>query len=56
MLASIGETESRLAPIESRKKLVDEVQLKTNVIVNMLEDVAPEHGGARRAQGASWIT
>ena len=29
----------RLAQIESRKKLVDEVQLKTNVIANMLEDV-----------------
>ena len=25
--------------IESRKRLVDEVQLKTNVIANMLEDV-----------------
>ena len=30
---------ARLAQIESRKRLVDEVQLKTNVIVNMLEDV-----------------
>ena len=28
-----------MAVIETRKKLVDEVQLKTNVIVNVLEDV-----------------
>jgi hypothetical protein len=39
LLASIGETEGRVALIESRKRLVEEVQLKTNVIVNMLEDV-----------------
>ena len=38
-LACVGETETRLAQIESRKRLVDEVQLKTNVITNMLEDV-----------------
>ena len=39
VLACVGETETRLAQIESRKKLVDEVQLKTSVITNMLEDV-----------------
>ncbi len=39
MLACVGETESRLAEIEARKKLVDDVQVKTTVITNMLEDV-----------------
>ena len=39
VLSIVGETEIRLAAIESRKKLVDEVQLKANVITNMLEDV-----------------
>ncbi len=39
VLGCVSETESRLAEIESRKKLVDEVQLKTTVITNMLEDV-----------------
>ena len=38
-LKGIGETEERIAVIEARKKLVDEVQLKTNVISNMLADV-----------------
>ncbi|HEX5473024.1 MAG TPA: hypothetical protein VFX12_00060 [Vicinamibacterales bacterium] len=38
-LGCIGETESRLAAIEGRKRLVDEVHLKTSVISNMLEDV-----------------
>jgi len=38
-LACVGETEVRMGQIESRKRLVDEVQLKTNVITNMLEDV-----------------
>ena len=28
-----------MAVLETRKKLVDEVQLKTNVIVNVLQDV-----------------
>src|SRR6185437_2284612 len=32
VLACIGETESRLSHIEGRKKLIDEVQLKTSVI------------------------
>ena len=39
LLACIDQTESRLGEIEARKKLVDEVQLKTTVISNMLEDV-----------------
>ena len=39
VLKGIGETEERIAVIEARKKLVDEVQLKTNVISNMLADV-----------------
>ena len=38
-LKGVGETEERIAVIEARKKLVNEVQLKTNVIVNVLEDV-----------------
>jgi len=38
-LSCIGETEQRMSTIEQRKKLVDEVQLKTHVIVNVLEDV-----------------
>ncbi len=38
-LKSVGKTEERMAVIEGRKKLVDEVQLKTNLIVNVLEDV-----------------
>jgi len=39
LLATIAETETRIAAINGRRKVVDEVQLKTNVIVNMLEDV-----------------
>src|SRR4051812_21208331 len=39
LLATIAETETRIAAIDGRRKVVDEVQLKTNVIVNMLEDV-----------------
>ena len=38
-LKSIDETEARIAFIEARKKIVDEVQLKTNVTSNMLVDV-----------------
>ena len=38
-LKRVGETEERMAVIETRKTLIDEVQLKTNVIVNVLEDV-----------------
>jgi len=39
LLAAIAETETRIAAIDGRRKVVDEVQLKTNAIVNMLEDV-----------------
>jgi chromosome segregation ATPase len=39
LLAAIAETETRIAAIDGRRKVVDEVQLKTSVIVNMLEDV-----------------
>jgi len=39
LLATIAETETRIAAIDGRRKVVDEVQVKTNVIVNMLEDV-----------------
>jgi phage shock protein A len=39
LLGSIAETETRISTIEGRKRIVDEVQLKTNAIVNMLEDV-----------------
>ena len=35
----IGETEERMAVIESRRKVVSEVQLKTNVMSHMLADV-----------------
>ena len=35
----IAETEERIAVIESRRKVVDDVQRKTDVIVNVLEDV-----------------
>ena len=38
-LKSIDETEAQIAFIEARKKIVDEVQLKTNVTSNMLVDV-----------------
>jgi chromosome segregation ATPase len=39
LLGCIGETESRLSSIHGRRQLVDEVQVKTSVILNMLEDV-----------------
>jgi chromosome segregation ATPase len=39
VLSMVTETETRLVSIQSRKQLVEEVQLKTNVITNMLEDV-----------------
>ena len=38
-LTGIAETEERIEIIESRRKIVDDVQRKTNVIVNVLEDV-----------------
>lgn len=39
LLGCIGDTESRLSSIQGRRQLVDEVQVKTSVILNMLEDV-----------------
>ncbi len=39
VLTGFTETEERIAAIEARKKIVDEVQLKTSVIGNVLEDV-----------------
>jgi Asp-tRNA(Asn)/Glu-tRNA(Gln) amidotransferase C subunit len=39
LLAKTRETEEKLALIETRRKLVDEVQGKTNLISNLLEDV-----------------
>ena len=38
-LTGIAETEERIGVIEARRKVVDDVQRKTNVIVNVLEDV-----------------
>ena len=38
-LVGIAETEERIAVIEARRKVVDDVQRKTDVIVNVLEDV-----------------
>ena len=39
MLSNIGQTAEKIALIEARKKLVDEVEAKTNMIVNLLSDV-----------------
>ena len=39
LVASIRDTETRLADINAKKRLVDEVQLKVGVITNLLEDV-----------------
>ncbi len=39
VLACVAETEQRMAIIEARRSSVDEAQRKTNVIVNVLEDV-----------------
>ncbi len=38
-LKGIAETEERIGVIDARRKVVDDVQRKTNVIVNVLEDV-----------------
>ena len=38
-LTGIAETEDRIGVIEARRKVVDDVQRKTGVIVNVLEDV-----------------
>jgi predicted nucleic acid-binding Zn-ribbon protein len=39
LVASIRDSETRLADISAKKRLVDEVQLKVGVITNLLEDV-----------------
>lgn len=39
VLSNIGQTAEKIALIEARKKLVDEVEAKTNMIVNLLSDV-----------------
>ena len=39
LLATVQETEEKIAVIEGRQKAVDEVQAKTNLISNLLEDV-----------------
>ena len=39
VLSHIGQTEEKLALIMSRKKLVDEVEVKTQMITNLLADV-----------------
>lgn len=38
-LRGIGETEERIGVIDNRRKIVDDVHRKTNVIVHLLEDV-----------------
>ncbi len=39
LLSRIGETDERIAGIDARRKLVDEVQTKANAIVHVLDDV-----------------
>ena len=39
LLSTAGETEVKIAVIEARRKTVDEVQSKTNLISNLLVDV-----------------
>jgi len=39
LLSLMGQTDDKLALIEGRKKLVDEVEAKSTMIVNLLEDV-----------------
>ena len=39
LLATVQETDEKIAVIEGRQKAVDEVQAKTNLISNLLEDV-----------------
>ncbi len=38
-MTGIAETEERIATVGAQHKVVDDVQRKTNVIVNVLEDV-----------------
>ena len=39
LLSRIGETDERIASIDARRKLIDEVHTKTNTIVHVLDDV-----------------
>jgi hypothetical protein len=39
LLSRIAETDDRIAAIDVRRKLVDEVQTKANAIVHVLDDV-----------------
>ena len=39
LLATANETQEKIAAIEGRRKMVDEVQSKTSLISNLLEDV-----------------
>ena len=39
LLSRIAETDERMAAIDGRRKLVDEVQTKANAIVHLLDDV-----------------
>src|SRR5207247_3300009 len=39
LLSRIAETDERIAAIESRRKLVDEVQTTANAVVHMLDDM-----------------
>ena len=39
LLSRIADTDERIAGIDARRKLVDEVQAKTNAIVHVLDDV-----------------
>src|SRR6185436_10209598 len=39
LLSRIGETDDRIVAIDSRRKVVDEVQQKANAIVHLLDDV-----------------
>jgi chromosome segregation ATPase len=39
LLSRIADTDERIAAIDARRKLIDEVQAKTNAIVHVLDDV-----------------
>ncbi len=39
LLAKAGDTEEKIATIDMRRKMVEEVQAKTSLISNLLEDV-----------------
>ena len=39
LLSRIGETDERIASIDARRKLVDEVHTKANAIAHLLDDV-----------------